>query len=66
VFVHFAALTLEKWSHPANPAHQLYVNYLSALRKHRPSFNPSRGNQLAYRLSAYGYYLRWKLVRIFE
>ncbi len=65
VFVHFAALTLEKWLVPTHQAFELFETYKKALNKHNSEYQPSKG-QLAYRISAYFYYLRWKLVRIFE
>lgn len=64
VFVHFAALTIKKWM-VSSSFKPLLDYYTQALQQHNPSYTP-KVKQARYQLSAYFYYLRWKLVRFFE
>jgi len=60
VFVHFAALTMERWRQTLHPLHDFYEEYLQALRHYRPEFQwkKKRFSVLYWRNVIY--YLRWK------
>ncbi len=66
VFIHFAQLSLERFSDPASPVYPFFKEYETALKHHNPSYGFS-GKKLTFSsFSTYFYYLRWKLSRLFE
>lgn len=66
IFIHFAQLSVERFSSPKSIVHPFFNQYLIALRKHQPDFQFQfkKINKLALR--NYGYYLKWKLTSKFD
>lgn len=66
IFIHFAQLSIERFSQTESMAHDAFNTYLSQLQKHKPgfAFNSKKLNTSSF--STYFYYLRWKFVRLFE
>lgn len=63
-FIHFADLTLEKFSGSNHPMHSYYKQYVSTLKRYNPNFSWSKNRRsLNYWSNAF-YYLRWKLTRL--
>lgn len=61
VFVHFAQLTMERFSDESSPYIILYKEYIEAVQKYQPNFlfKGKKISRLALR--NYWYYLRWKI-----
>ena len=66
VFIHFAQLSMERFSEPKSDVHGQYIQYLNALKSNHPSYEFRGKKRSLLSFSAYFYYLRWKLVRLFE
>ena len=66
VFVHFADLTLEKFSNPAHSLHSFYEEYIKTLRKYNPNYKYKKEHFSLRKIDAAWYFLKWKLIRLFE
>jgi len=66
VFIHFAQLSMERFSEPKSDVHGQYIQYLNALKSNHPSYEFRGKKRSLLSFSVYFYYLRWKLVRLFE
>ena len=66
VFIHFAQLSMERFSELNSEVHLQYIQYLNALKSNHPSFEFQGKKRSLLSFSVYFYYLRWKLVRLFE
>lgn len=62
-FIHFAQLSMERFSQANSAVYPLYLNYLTTLKKHKPNFNPTPKKITKLAIRNYLYYLRWLLVR---
>lgn len=62
-FIHFAQLSIEQFSQTNSVVYPLYLNYLTALKKHKPNFNPTPKKITKLAIWNYLYYLRWLLVK---
>ncbi len=66
VFIHFAQLSMERFSKTESQVYPYYQKYLKALVKHNPNFEFKGEKRTLSAISTYFYYLRWNLVRLFE
>lgn len=66
IFIHFAELSLLKFSDPDSVFYIEYTKYLNALRKYNPSFKFKRNLFNKATILAYFYYLYWQFCRVFE
>lgn len=66
IFIHFAPLSVERFSIADSPVSALYVRYLEALDKYSPGYAFPRKKRTRSAFSAYFYYLQWKFARLFE
>jgi hypothetical protein len=66
VFIHFAQLSMERFSNTESQVYPYYQKYLKALVKHNPNFEFKGKKRTLSAISTYFYYLRWNLVRLFE
>jgi len=66
IFIHFAALTMERFGEVAHPLHQLYKQYVEHLCQFNPKFTWKRDRKSKLYFSNIWYYLKWKIVRFFE
>ncbi len=66
IFIHFAALSLEKFSLPESILYPAYLHYLNSLKLQNSNFQFSNSKWTKNGLSSYFYYLRWRFVRLFE
>lgn len=66
LFIHFAQISIERFSKVDSPMHAIYKEYLEILRKYKSNFEFQSKERSLSALSAYIYYLRWKCTRLFE
>lgn len=66
VFIHFAALSLQKFANPTHVLYQEYQQYLNNIRQYRADYQGHISRFSRYSVFAYLHYIRWRLVRIFE
>lgn len=66
IFIHFAQLSIERFSQKKSLVHDAFNTYLSQLQKHNPGFTFQSKKLNTSSFSTYFYYLRWKFVRLFE
>jgi hypothetical protein len=66
VFVHFADITLQKFSIFGNPFHPLYIEYIKEIKKINPLFIEVPKKYSKRNILAFFYFMLWKLVRKFE
>lgn len=66
VFIHFAQLSVERFSDAESPLYPYYKDYSAALRLIRPGFEFPGKKLTLSSFSTYFYYLRWKFSRLFE
>lgn len=66
VFIHFAQLSMERFSDDKSPIYLRYQEYLIALQKQNSSFDFNGKKRSLSAFSTYFYYLRWKCSRLFE
>lgn len=66
IFIHFAQLSIERFSQTESTIHDAFNAYLSQLQKHKPGFIFHSKKRNLSSFSTYFYYLRWKFVRLFE
>lgn len=66
VFIHFAQLSMERFSRNESPVFPFYQLYLNTLQRYHPDFRFKSKKRNIASLSTYFYYLRWKFIRLFE
>ena len=66
VFIHYAQLSMERFSNIQSPVYNYYIDYLETLKKYNPNFEFQVKKRNLLAISTYFYYLRWKLNRLFE
>lgn len=66
VFIHFAELSLIKFSNPENILHKAYLHYQKALKIYLPTYNFKRDFLKSFTILSYFYYLKWKAFRLIE
>lgn len=65
-FIHFAQLSVERFSKPDSDLYLAYKLYLEALQQQKNEFQFVNKKYTQLSFSTYFYYLRWKLSRLFE
>ncbi|MCO5260546.1 MAG: hypothetical protein M9916_10415 [Crocinitomicaceae bacterium] len=65
VFIHFAALSMERFSTNQSIVYSSYMQYLESLRKYNSSFNYQKKILNFTSFSNYCYFLKWKFARLF-
>lgn len=66
VFIHFADLSMREFAAKECPIHQEFNNYLLALKMMNSSWELNISKFERRNLRSFFYYLRWRLVRLFE
>ncbi|MDZ4667772.1 MAG: hypothetical protein SGJ00_07795 [bacterium] len=66
VFIHFAHISLTRFSRLAHPLHEEYEKYVTHLKKFNPSYNQNSNKSRWYEWAAYLNYVKWNLLRLFE
>lgn len=66
IFIHFAPLSIERFSVKSSVVHPLYLDYLNDLKTNNPTFEFKAKKNSILSISNYFYYIRWKLVRRIE
>jgi lipopolysaccharide biosynthesis glycosyltransferase len=66
VFVHFAEITLQRFSVINSPFYKLYVEYIKEIKKNNPLFVENFGKYSKRNILEYFYFLIWKLARRFD
>jgi hypothetical protein len=66
VFVHFAALSIQKFSQSTHKLYPEYQEYLKNIRKYKADYQDNTPRFSRYAVSAYLHYTKWRLARIFE
>lgn len=66
VFIHFAELTMERFSGKNHPLYSLYRQYVTTLNKYNSGFRRRKKRFTKLYLSNVLYYLRWRLIQIFK
>lgn len=66
IFIHFAQLSVERFSDRNSIVYNAFKQYLEALQKESPGFQFVSKKYTLSSFSTYFYYLRWKLSRLFE
>lgn len=66
VFIHFAALSIQKFSHKKHILHQEYLAYLENIKHYKPKYQPNTARFSKYSVLAYLHYTKWRIARLFE
>ena len=66
VFIHFAALSLQKFSNAKHILYQEYQEYFKNIRQYNVNYELSIAKFSRYSVFAYLHYTRWRIARLFE
>lgn len=66
VFIHFAALSIQKFSNTKHILHQAYLEYLKSIQQYKANFEFDNSRISKYSIFAYLHYTRWRVARLFE
>jgi hypothetical protein len=66
IFIHFAELSIQKFSKPKSILFPQFELYINNLRAYNPNFSFGKKKISFYGIRAYYYYIKWLIVRFFE
>lgn len=66
VFIHFAELSLHKFSNPIHILNQEYQEYLKSIRQYKPNYKLDTVGFSMYSVFSYLHYIRWRIARLIE